>query len=705
MTTLDPEFDRRLRALLTAGGEAGYAPSVESGYRSPQDQARAIDSVSRNVNGRPASFVEYSRGIPGYAAPVGASMHQKGQAADLSGNGVDWARNNAASYGIRFPQSLRSTDPNHAEIDPNFWGPVQDPRDRAAVAAARPVVAGSEDAEAQPGGFYGAMPRRPVEIPASKGGIGPNTAPNPPPAAPQVAGYAARAPMAPQPQESGGLLGGLTRFATNTFNNPLFQAGMGMINAGSRGLNVGAGVLEGANAAAMASERNAAEAKRAREAAAEQSRAQIWQDMVTNPNPVWAKDVDPGTIELAKVLGPEAGTSLILGLVQKNQIGMLDRMKLDETRRDHDIKAKQAEAQLAEAQNANADRALTQDTIRRQREQEIAARQREAELEAELFGKPAPPQPAAPMQPRQITPPQIMTPQIMTPRKMLDEQAPADPMLIPTQATSPTAAPSQPPATIRIPRGGGEDVSPEEARVFGQKLLALPKYRALGQDIIKQAEAALEEKGGLSKPAQAEVDKSLVGDINHLARINDIAASYKDSYLKLAPRLRNSMMGMAEYVGMKVSEEDKKNLADFATFRAKTVANFNLLLKEASGAAVTEQELGRMMLQEPKAESNGWFSRPDSPTEFMAKLNNSRTMLIAAIARKNYMRNALSLGEEDIAKLAGMSRMPLGLDQMKDIMGKKQAEVERKIRLENPRIKPEEMQPIVRQQMRGIFGI
>lgn len=691
MATLDPEFDRRLRALLTAGGEAGYNPQVASGYRSPEDQARAIDSVSRNVNGRPASFVEYSRGIPGYAAPVGGSMHQKGLAADLSGNGVDYARKIAADYGLRFPESLRGTDPNHAEIDPKFWGPVQDPRDRAATAAANE-----------------APPLRVAEIPANKGGIGPNGTPNPPSVTPQVAGYQARDPrMTPQlDQGGGGLLSGIAKFATNTFTNPLFQAGAAMVNAGSRGLNVGGGFLEGAQAAATASERQQAEAKRLRELAAEQNKAMLWQDMVTNPNPVWAKDIDPGTMQLARVMGPVDGMNLIMGLVQKNQIGQLDRMKLEETKRDHDIKARQAEAQYLEAQNVNADRAQTQDVIRRQKQLEMEAAQREAEFEARTFGTKPPPPLAPPAQPRQIQP----LPQL-PPRRMSNEVPQQDPMLIPTQAAeqpdtaTATAQPS--PKMIEIPRNGGEMVTPEDARKFGQSLLANPKYRAMGQDIIAQADAAMAPKDQIEKGARGELQKSAIGDVNHLARLNDIAASYNENYLKLAPRLRNSMMGTAEFAGMKVSEPDKQNLAEFATFRAKTIANFNLLLKEASGAAVTEQELKRMMMQEPNAEANGWFSRPDSPTEFMAKLNNSRTMLLSAIARKNYMlsEEGLKLDPESVAKLAGIGRMPLGLDQMKDVMSKKQAEVERKIRLENPRIKPEELQPIVRNQMRGIFGI
>ena len=174
---LDPEFDRRIRALVTAGQSGGKSLNFESVYRSPQDQARAINSVSMNVNKRPASIVDYARGIPGYAAPVGSSMHQKGLAADLAGGGVGWARDNAANYGIRFPESLRGTDPNHAEIDPKFWGPVQDPRDAAATAAAA-----------------SAPPIKVAEIPAS--------ASQPAPSAARVASYSNSTGAAPAMAQS-----------------------------------------------------------------------------------------------------------------------------------------------------------------------------------------------------------------------------------------------------------------------------------------------------------------------------------------------------------------------------------------------------------------------------------------------------------------------------------------------------------------------
>ena len=522
--------------------------------------------------------------------------------------------------------------------------------------------------------------------------------------APAVASASYRAPeRAPQKQEEG-TLASIVRGLTQSFNSPLFQAGAAMVDAGSRGQNIGAGFLAGGKAASAAAQQAAAMRKFQQEELAQAQRQKFWGELTTDP--AKAKLLPEGTLDFLKALGPIDGPKVAMDLVRSNQVGALDRMKLDESRRKNDASLTMSQAQLEESRAVNADRMLTQETIRRQRETEMAAKQREAELEAEMFGRPAPKPIPPSAYPAPIAPGYPVPQQQGPVRRMSDEQPVADPMLIQAQAvTPPTPEPLSPPATIRIPRNGGEDVTPEAARDFGQKLLAMPKYRAMGQDIIKQAEAAMEPKGGLEKPAKSEIEKSMVGDINHLARLDDIAKSYDAQYLQLFPRGRNAVMGAAEYVGLPVKPEDQAKLADFASFRAKTIANFNLLLKEASGAAVTEQELRRMMLQEPNAEANGWLSRPDSPTEFMSKLRTSRTALISAIARKNYMRNTMNLDDAAIAKLAQLGRMPIGLDDMPTTMKRWEQKTKTDLRRADPRIKDDDVLRETAIRRQKVFGI
>lgn len=680
MTTLDSEFDRRLRALLTGAQEAGFAPQVASGYRSAEDQARAIDSVSRNVLGRPASVIEYSRGIPGYAAPVGGSMHQKGLAADLTGTGLDWLRQNAPAYGVRFPESLARSDPNHAEVDPQFWGPVQDPRDRAAVIAAR-----GETAQA------------PAEVPASKGGIGPNAvaantrAPAPAPVAPQVASFVARAPQA-VPQQDPGLWGNLAKFVTNTVQNPLFNAGMGMVAAGAKGLGVGGGFLSAGEAMAQANQRQAEARRQQTELDQQQNRALLWNDMMTNPNPAWAKDLPAGTVDLARALGPDAGSKLAIDLVTKHASGWLERAKLEEEKRNNDIKATLAEAQLNESRATNEDRRLTQETIRRQRQQEMEMAQREAEVEAEITGAPPP----APVQPAPTRPPvqPFVNPNI---RRQSNEAPGEDPMLIPTQSTSVPGIAQQGPReqpTVRIQRGGREvEVSPDEARTYAQKLLALPKFKALGQEIIKRADAA-EKQTALATPLRNEIDKKEFEISENFARLQRIGTMFKPEYQELESKIGFSWAATVDksttlqrFFG-KLKPEQKQQLEDYAAYRADAFDTLNEYIRSVTGAAMTNAEAERITKGIINPGASWWEG--DSPAEFKAKLDNAMKNSRLAMVRMSY------------AKAAGRPWNTIPLTEMRRIIDNRGDTLASEFGRQG--LKPEEIQQRVRTQLRTEFG-
>lgn len=327
---LDPEYDTRVRALGAAAQDAGYDPKIVSGFRSQQDQARAIDSVARSVYGRPASFMDYSRGIPGYAAPVGGSEHQKGLATDWADNGaLPWLRQNAPRFGVRFPESLAKTDPVHSELDSKFYGPVQDPNDRAAA-----VASASGDAEAQPGGFYGQP--QPQTAPQTRMALG-----GPP------------APTGGQrmPESSSGTGWGLLDGLVSGMQSPLFQSGAAMVAAGSQGLNPGAGFLAGSEAAGKASQQALLLAKQKRELEQMQLRDQLWRDITAGNNPTWAKGLPEGTIDMARALGPDAGANLITTMMTKNADRDLDLRRLAMQEQADRRSAALQEAQLAQAKS------------------------------------------------------------------------------------------------------------------------------------------------------------------------------------------------------------------------------------------------------------------------------------------------------------------------------------------------------------------
>jgi len=488
---------------------------------------------------------------------------------------------------------------------------------------------------------------------------------------------------------------GFLRHLNTAMQSPLFQSGAAMVAAGAQGLNPGSGFLAGTEAAGKASQSALAAAKQRRELEQMQIKDQMWRNLTGGQTPPWAQGLPAGTVDLARALGPDAGASLLTNMLSKNAEGTIERDKLKETSRYHDILAKQTEAQLMEARQMNAERILLMDANRRQAEQTLLDAQEKAARRREMFAPPPEAPQAAPPPPPVRAIPQS------------NEVEPQDPNLIRTQAVTQPAAPVQQPQSpgvpanmVPTPRG---PMPPDQARAFGQKLLADPEYSKLGRDIIKQADE-LAERGSLGQTAKNKVEESLVGDVNHLARLNDIENSVKSEYLKLGPRVVSSLQGVAEFAGVPLKPEDQQKLADFTAFRRKVVSNFNLLLKEASGTAVTESELRRMVLQEPNAEWNGMFSPPDSPTQFMAKLQSSKADLMKAIARKNFMRNAMNLSDGEIAGLLQQGSV-IPLDNMKKIMDEQQRGIERRLKIQYPDAKPEEIQPLIRNQMKQVFGI
>lgn len=127
---LDPEFDRRLTALIESNPRLkAYGKRLLNDlYRSPHDQVAAINSVARR-NG--ISIIDYSRGIPGKAAGVtldasgnpiaSKSLHGQGRAADFNWQSLTpedrtYLHSNAGNYGLEFPASLRQSDPVHVQM-------------------------------------------------------------------------------------------------------------------------------------------------------------------------------------------------------------------------------------------------------------------------------------------------------------------------------------------------------------------------------------------------------------------------------------------------------------------------------------------------------------------------------------------------------------------------------------------------------------
>lgn len=185
---LSPQFAGPLGKMMEDAKAQGVTLNPLSGYRSPEDQQRAIRQVAQR-NNIPFHAGLYQTGIPGMAAPVGRSQHQHGAALDwdVSDPKVkSWLYANAGNYGFRFP--LPNSDSGHMEF-------------------------GSQHGTTQSGSVPATYPQQ-----------------------------SAGAPM-PRQQPTG--LGGLIAGLEQTMGSPLFQTGLGMVNAGAQGINPAGGLLAG----------------------------------------------------------------------------------------------------------------------------------------------------------------------------------------------------------------------------------------------------------------------------------------------------------------------------------------------------------------------------------------------------------------------------------------------------------------------------
>ena len=182
----------------------------------------------------------------------------------------------------------------------------------------------------------------------------------------RVAGYQAAMPSTTQAEQPGflGLL-------SDSMMSPLFQMGAGVFGAASDGKNIGAGLMQGGQAAqrAQAMQLQSAEAKR--KLAAQAQMRGLWGNLATLGLP-------PEQTAALTALGPEAGAPLLTQLIQaKAERELLNAdplRKAQVAKAQADIDMLPTERRLREAQTkkaeADAEAKETPDQIFRVREQQ-----------------------------------------------------------------------------------------------------------------------------------------------------------------------------------------------------------------------------------------------------------------------------------------------------------------------------------------------
>ena len=169
--------------------------------------------------------------------------------------------------------------------------------------------------------------------------------------------------------------------------------------------------------------------------------------------------------------------------------------------------------------------------------------------------------------------------------------------------------------------------------------------------------------GEFSKTTKGEIEKNVISSADAINRLNNIYSTYRPEYLNVPFRTKQIWSGIANKF-QDLNENDKKTLAGYSSFKQNALQNLNKTIKDLTGAAMGEQEAGRIIASLPNAGTTIFDG--DSPQEFESKLTNALTQTKYTLARQNY---ALSQG---INKNAWEK---ISLDDMPSIVLKRENEL------------------------------
>lgn len=215
--------------------------------------------------------------------------------------------------------------------------------------------------------------------------------------------------------------------------------------------------------------------------------------------------------------------------------------------------------------------------------------------------------------------------------------------------------PKDPTKTKMVPRG--DALNQEGKGSYGMVMMPNPQNPS-GPPIVMQGNARMLSNipGILGKSGKDEIDKALISATAQRMQLNDIKDRYKPEYQEVPTRLGMDWTALKDKAGGmlgSVSPEDRAKLDDYVQYRASATQNFSTILKDLSGAAVTESELKR---------AEAWLPNPgtgigdgDSPTQLKSKVDRFSDFNDKAVARLHYIqRNDLSLDKvplDDMPKI------------------------------------------------------
>jgi hypothetical protein len=198
---------------------------------------------------------------------------------------------------------------------------------------------------------------------------------------------------------------------------------------------------------------------------------------------------------------------------------------------------------------------------------------------------------------------------------------------------------------------------------------------------------------GLAPKTLGDLDEQALAASNALARLDQIGRGFRPEYQQFATRGINWWNATKEKFGANLPEAERRQLAEFTSFKRDSVQNLNQTIKDITGAAMSVPEAERIKSQVPDAGTTVFNG--DSPTEFKAKLEGATKDLRNALLRANW------------ARTKGLDPLKTGveLSEVPALINKRGAEIAAEVKKQAPQLDDQAVRQLVRQRLGREFGM
>ena len=180
--------------------------------------------------------------------------------------------------------------------------------------------------------------------------------------------------------------------------------------------------------------------------------------------------------------------------------------------------------------------------------------------------------------------------------------------------------------------------------------------------------------GGFGTSGNTQLDKGAIDTAEQIDRLNRTAQLYDETYQQIPTRLNDAFLRGKDKLGV-ASPEEQQEVARFATFKTAALKDLNRTIKALAGAAVSQQEMGRIAGEMPNAGSSIFDG--DSPAEFGAKLAEASRSAKLSLVRLNYWKSQGNTGP--IIQGGNLVDSAPQLDEIPGIMRQRELEITQQV--------------------------